>query len=133
MPTTAFKSDPLVRLMRRRIEDGYYSVKPIPSERGLARESGLSLTCVRRAISQLLEDEVLQRYDNGRLRPAMVPQGNGGQRKIQALLTSVSATRSSSFVPAALKSMCNFAPGLLVPIPTLPSKPSINMFVVPPS
>ena len=88
MPTTAFKSDPLVRLMRRRIEDGYYSVKPIPSERGLARESGLSLTCVRRAISQLLEDEVLQRYDNGRLRPAMVPQGNGGQRKIQALLLS---------------------------------------------
>lgn len=87
MPITAFRSDPLVRLMRRRINDGYYTATPIPSERCLASESGLSLTCVRRAAAQLIEEGVLERNGNGRLRPS---KGNGSDNKkpMQALLLS---------------------------------------------
>lgn len=87
MPVTAFKSDPLVRLMRRRLQDGYYAATPIPSERRLAAESGLSLTCVRRAVSQLIEENLLERNGNGRLRPA-AKESVGAERRFQALLLS---------------------------------------------
>ena len=87
MPVTAFKSDPMVRLMRRRIKDGYYAATPIPSERRLAAESGLSLTCVRRAVAELLEENLLERNDNGRLQPAK--NGNLPEKQLfQALLLS---------------------------------------------
>ncbi len=87
MPITAFKSDPLVRLMRRRLNDGYYAATPIPSERRLAAESGLSLTCVRRAVAQLVEEGLLERNGNGRLQPAL-GGSRGNERRFQALLLS---------------------------------------------
>jgi len=87
MPVTAFKSDPMVRLMRRRLKDGYYAATPIPSERRLAAESGLSLTCVRRAVAELLEENLLERSDNGRLQSAK--NGNLPEKqRFQVLLLS---------------------------------------------
>jgi len=87
MPLTAFRSDPLVRLMRRRVNDGYYAATPIPSERRLAAQSGLSLTCVRRAIAQLIQEGVLERNGNGRVRPASRSRLDE-TRNLQALLLS---------------------------------------------
>ncbi|MBC2593458.1 substrate-binding domain-containing protein [Ruficoccus amylovorans] len=88
MPVTAFKSDPLVRLMRRRVKDGYYEATPIPSERRLSAESGLSLTCVRRAIAQLVDEGYLERNGSksGKLMAARKYQCAG--QKFQALLLS---------------------------------------------
>jgi len=84
MPVTAFRSEPLVRLMKRRLQDGYYAATPLPSERRLAAETGLSLTCVRRAIRTLIEEGWLERNGSSKLAPSS--KAPRASRPLQALL-----------------------------------------------
>jgi DNA-binding LacI/PurR family transcriptional regulator len=70
MAKVSFKSTILIRLLEKRLLDGTYHVEDFPSERQLSQETGLSLTCVRRAVVGALDQGLLERGDNGRLFPA---------------------------------------------------------------
>jgi DNA-binding LacI/PurR family transcriptional regulator len=70
MAKVSFKSTILIRLLEKRLLDGTYNVEEFPSERQLSQETGLSLTCVRRAVAGALDLELLERGKNGRIGPA---------------------------------------------------------------
>lgn len=70
MAKVSFKSTILIRLLENRLKDGTYHANDFPSERQLSQETGLSLTCVRRAVAGALEQGLLIRGSNGRLAPA---------------------------------------------------------------
>ncbi|MGZ0654758.1 substrate-binding domain-containing protein [Coraliomargarita sp. W4R72] len=72
--------------MSRRIKEGYYRATPLPSERGLSRETGLSVTCVRRVIAQLLEEGLLTRDGGDQLVPAKATHRSA--KRFQVLLLS---------------------------------------------
>lgn len=66
MPRPA-KHHEISRLLKQRIESGSYLDQPIPGERALAAEVGVSYMTARKAVQQLVEENVLVRAKNGRL------------------------------------------------------------------
>ncbi|MFG0248385.1 MAG: substrate-binding domain-containing protein [Phycisphaeraceae bacterium JB051] len=67
---TPNKCHSITRLLATRIDQGMYLNGPIPGERALATELGVSYLTVRRATRQLLDEGVLSRMSNGRLQPS---------------------------------------------------------------
>jgi DNA-binding LacI/PurR family transcriptional regulator len=61
--------------VRDRIVHGDYVLKPIPSERKLAAEMGLSYMTVRRALDILEMEDLILRQPNGRMRVKRLQQG----------------------------------------------------------
>ncbi len=61
------KYNEVMSVIKRRIQEGDYLVESIPGERRLAEETGVSYMTARRAVRQLLEEEVLLRDDTGGL------------------------------------------------------------------
>jgi DNA-binding transcriptional regulator YhcF (GntR family) len=57
----------LAERLSRRIRAGDYHLQPLPAERELATEVGVSHMTARKAIQQLLEEGLLCRQENGRL------------------------------------------------------------------
>src|SRR5437867_4469866 len=53
--------------LRKRILDGNYAIRPIPSERQLAEEFGVNYMTVRRGIQVLEKGQLLVRQPNGRM------------------------------------------------------------------
>lgn len=61
------KYNEVMSVIKRRIQEGDYLVESIPGERRLAEETGVSYMTARRAVRQLLDEEVLTRDDSGSL------------------------------------------------------------------
>jgi DNA-binding LacI/PurR family transcriptional regulator len=61
------KYNEVMSVIKRRIREGDYLVDAIPGERRLAEETGVSYMTARRAVQQLLADEVLIRHASGSL------------------------------------------------------------------
>jgi len=61
------KYNEVMSLIKRRIREGDYLVDSIPGERRIAEETGVSYMTARRAVQQLLADEVLIRQASGSL------------------------------------------------------------------
>jgi DNA-binding LacI/PurR family transcriptional regulator len=61
------KYNEVMSVIKRRIREGDYLVDAIPGERRLAEETGVSYMTARRAVQQLLADEVLIRQSSGAL------------------------------------------------------------------
>jgi hypothetical protein len=66
MPAPA-KYNEVMSVIKRRIREGDYFVDNIPGERRLAEETGVSYMTARRAVQQLLQEEVLIRLPSGAL------------------------------------------------------------------
>jgi DNA-binding LacI/PurR family transcriptional regulator len=62
------KYDRVMSVIKRRIREGDYFVDSIPGERRLAEETGVSYMTARRAVQQLLQEEVLIRLPSGSLK-----------------------------------------------------------------
>lgn len=61
------KYNEVMSVIKRRISEGDYLVDSIPGERRLAEETGVSYMTARRAVRQLLDEEVLIRAPSGSL------------------------------------------------------------------
>ncbi|TWT92861.1 lac repressor [Botrimarina colliarenosi] len=61
------KYNEVMSIIKRRIQAGDYLVDSIPGERRLAEETGVSYMTARRAVRQLLDEEVLARDGSGSL------------------------------------------------------------------
>ncbi|MFG0248523.1 MAG: GntR family transcriptional regulator [Phycisphaeraceae bacterium JB051] len=66
MPRPA-KHHEISKLLKQRIASGMYLDQPIPGERALAAETGVSYMTARKAVQHLVEQNVLTRAKNGRL------------------------------------------------------------------
>lgn len=67
MPAPSKYND-VMSVIKQRIREGDYFVDNIPGERRLAEETGVSYMTARRAVQQLLEEEVLIRQPSGSLK-----------------------------------------------------------------
>jgi DNA-binding LacI/PurR family transcriptional regulator len=65
--------------LSRRIRAGDYHLQPLPAERELAAEVGVSHATARKAVQRLLDKGLLFRLENGRL---SVNRGNRSARKV---------------------------------------------------
>jgi DNA-binding transcriptional regulator YhcF (GntR family) len=65
----------IVDSLRRRILDGNYTIKPVPSERQLAEEFGVNYMTIRRGFQILLKEQLLIRQPNGRMRVKRIQHG----------------------------------------------------------
>lgn len=61
------KYSEVMAVIKRRIREGDYMLSNIPGERRIAEETGVSYMTARRAVQQLLEEEVLIRQSSGLL------------------------------------------------------------------
>lgn len=66
MPAPA-KYTEVMSVIKRRIREGDYLLESIPGERKIAEETGVSYMTARRAVQELLEEEVLIRDPSGSL------------------------------------------------------------------
>src|SRR5215813_11096530 len=66
MPSQA-KYTEVMSVIERRIREGDYLLNSIPGERKIAEETGVSYMTARRAVQELLDEEVLIRHPSGSL------------------------------------------------------------------
>ncbi len=76
MATTSQK---IAEVLRQRLGSGGYPENLLPSERDLAAELGVSRPTLRRALESMLEDDILHRQENGRLKL------NGHDRRLKQI------------------------------------------------
>lgn len=81
-------------LMRERILDGDYGLKPFPSERMLAEELGVNYMTVRRGLSLLEQEGILRRQPNGR----MAISSDKEHRNIALLVPSVASQNLEAMI-----------------------------------
>jgi hypothetical protein len=80
------KSLEIARLVEKRIRYGDYNLKPIPAERELAAETGVTKLTARRALLRLVDKGLLGRLPNGRLTVQKPSRGGGkGQLRLAFL------------------------------------------------
>jgi DNA-binding LacI/PurR family transcriptional regulator len=72
------KFQDVMTVIERRIRQGDYVLNPIPGERKIAEETGVSHMTARKAVQRLLERKVLIRRPNGLLDVHPRQQGNTG-------------------------------------------------------
>jgi len=65
----------VTEIVRERILNGSYSLKPFPSDRRLADELGVNYMTVRRGLQILKKENILVRLPNGRVRVKHIQQG----------------------------------------------------------
>jgi hypothetical protein len=73
------KYERLVSILRQRLADGDYATRPLPSERDLARELGVSYLTARKAVLQLIADGLLVRTGRGRAEPTLLDGSAHGE------------------------------------------------------
>jgi DNA-binding LacI/PurR family transcriptional regulator len=78
-PIRAEKYISIAERLSRRIRAGDYHLQPLPAERELAAEVGVSHATARKAIQRLLDEGLLLRLENGRL---SVNRGDRSARKV---------------------------------------------------
>ena len=76
------KYDKISELLRKRVINGDYSLTGIPADRQLAQEFGISYMTARRAVQQLIDEDLLARGANGRAAPKR--RRDDGSRQLQA-------------------------------------------------
>lgn len=86
---TPTKHDSITELLASRINQGMYFQGPLPGERALAGELGVSYLTVRRAIKQLLDDGLLARMANGRLIPCATQHAQKRGPQIAMLVDTI--------------------------------------------
>src|SRR5580704_16133076 len=74
----------VMSVIERRIRQGDYLLRPIPSERKIAEETGVSHMTARKAVRVLLDRNVLIRQSNGAL--GISPSYHADVRPAQVLL-----------------------------------------------
>ena len=72
----------IAELIKRRIEQGEYSLSPLPGAQRLAKDTGGSYLTVRQALSTLVSDGTLVKRSNGRLEPKAFPDGKVNALKV---------------------------------------------------
>ncbi len=92
MNKTKYKT--VIELVRQRVLNGDYMFTDSPSERSLARETGVSYMTARRAVQDLIREKVLVRMKNGRLQPNS-RYSNGHRCRQVALITPPSSNSTS--------------------------------------
>lgn len=75
------KADRIASVLTRRIAQGDYLAAPLPSERVLADQEGVSYMTARKAVLSLIERGILTRTDTGRL--VVKERGDGAARPLQ--------------------------------------------------
>lgn len=80
----AQKFGQVMSVIEQRIKKGDYLLRPIPSERKIAQETGVSHMTARKAVRALIERKVLVRETNGAL--GVAPTYNADARPAQVLL-----------------------------------------------
>jgi DNA-binding transcriptional regulator YhcF (GntR family) len=75
------KFDQVSNLIRRRINNGDYALKNVPSERQLAQEVGVSYMTARRALQLLVDDGLLVRLPGGGLRVRPTLPGERAEKR----------------------------------------------------
>lgn len=68
----------VTEVVRERILNGSYSLKPFPSDRRLAEELGVNYMTIRRGLQILKKENMLVRLPNGRVQVKHIQQGTKG-------------------------------------------------------
>src|ERR1700677_1291146 len=82
----------VMSVIERRIRQGDYVLSPIPGERKIAEETGVSHMTARKAVRGLLERKVLIRRPNGSLDVHPRQQSNGGGAHFLLLYPAYAST-----------------------------------------
>jgi DNA-binding LacI/PurR family transcriptional regulator len=82
----------VMSVIERRIRQGDYVLHPIPGERKIADETGVSHMTARKAVQSLLERKVLIRRPNGSLDVGLGPQGSAGTAHFLLLYPAYAST-----------------------------------------
>ncbi len=82
------KYEYVMSVIRRRIDEGDYLIRPIPGERKIAEETGVSYMTARRAVSELVKQNVLVRNANGMLEAGKPSTRESAQLKVVLLYPS---------------------------------------------
>lgn len=110
------KYEEIAKLIERRVQRGDYLLNDLPGERELATEQGVSHMTARRAVQQLVRDNVLIRKPNGRV--AVNAQRFGSSGRLQtAILTPVFPSRVYDRWRYALDYVCRERGDSLRPVP----------------
>jgi DNA-binding LacI/PurR family transcriptional regulator len=75
------KHHEISKLLKQRLDAGVYLDQPIPSERVIAGEVGVSCMTVRKAVQHLVDQKILTRQKNGRLKAVASVISKRVQRK----------------------------------------------------
>src|SRR5580765_6349094 len=82
----------VMSVIERRIRKGDYLLNPIPGERKIAEETGVSHMTARKAVTALLERKVLIRRPNGSLEISPRYQGGSGPAHFLLLYPAYAST-----------------------------------------
>jgi len=82
------KYEYVMSVIRRRIDEGDYLIRPIPGERKIAEETGVSYMTARRAVSELVKQNVLVRNANGMLEAGKPSASEANRLKVVLLYPS---------------------------------------------
>jgi ABC-type sugar transport system substrate-binding protein len=81
----------VAELVKERILLGTYALKPLPSDRQLALECGVNYMTVRRGLQLLIDQGLLIRQTNGRVRVTRITQGNKPCLNIAYLVPTIAS------------------------------------------
>lgn len=84
-------------LIRKRVLHGDYSIKPIPSERQLALEFDVNYMTVRRGLQLLLNEGLLMRQSNGRIKVRTVRSSGRGRTNVAMLVSTFHSSDSEQW------------------------------------
>jgi hypothetical protein len=104
----------VVELLSRRIRQGDYALAPLPTERDLAAEAGVSYMTARKAVQQVIAAGLLLRDPHGRLELAR--QAGAGRRLQFAFLSPTFASADIERWRLALDVVCMAAGASLRPV-----------------
>lgn len=123
-PDNRTKLEHAAELLQSRVLDGVYGLRGIPGERKLASELGVSYVVARKAVKELIDRDVLNRGDNGRLEAAQTA-GRRATLRI-AFLTPAFASQAYLEWHYALSQVLTAEGGVLCPVSYVqPNDPSI--------
>jgi DNA-binding LacI/PurR family transcriptional regulator len=111
MPRPA-KHQEISKLLKQRIASGMYLDQQIPGERALAAEVGVSYMTARKAVQQLVEENILARAKNGRLETYSKPDSKKDIRTY-VLLTPAFESFGYSNIRMAIERVMSHFNGVL--------------------
>lgn len=95
----------VTQILEKRVHHGDYFLNEIPAERELAKEVGVSRETVRKAVSSLIEQGVLQRETNGRILPSQQKRQGKRVRQIAFLNNAYPSPYIENWHRAILKNV----------------------------
>lgn len=111
MPRPA-KHHEISKLIKQRINSGMYLDQQIPGERAIAAETGVSYMTARKAVQQLVEENILTRAKNGRLEAYSKPDIHK-QTRAYVLLTPAFESFGYSNIRMAIERVMSHFNGVL--------------------